>query len=89
MCREPESNWRHLPLQGSALPTELSRRWLIKESLNILIRALRLVEVRLQEEISYHKRCENNRKLDESVNGGPFCSFVDFFENFVILFRQS
>ena len=26
MCREPESNWRHLRFQRSALPTELSRR---------------------------------------------------------------
>ncbi len=26
LCREPGSNWRPLPLQGNALPTELSRQ---------------------------------------------------------------
>ena len=26
MCRDPDLNWGHLPLQGSALPTELSRQ---------------------------------------------------------------
>lgn len=27
MCRDPGSNWGPIPLQGSALPTELSRQF--------------------------------------------------------------
>ncbi|MDQ5901711.1 MAG: hypothetical protein QG580_426 [Patescibacteria group bacterium] len=29
LCSEPGSNWRPFPLQGNALPTELSERWYV------------------------------------------------------------
>ena len=45
LCSEPDLNWRHLPLQGSALPTELSEQMRSEDRLCLLKQARSKVRI--------------------------------------------